>query len=478
MIQEKKQTEDSTSLVRGLGLLDSVFLLVAAIIGSSIFLTADGIARALPNPLLFVLVWLLGGVISLIACSAFAEIGSMYPGAGGQYVYLREAYGEKIAFLYGWMIFAVSGGGTIAALAVASALFLGSAFPGHLPQTVLFRAGVFALTKSQVIALIMIAAVTWVNVIGVRRGALLQNLATVIKLGAMLILVVMGFAIGKGSFQRESLSQHSVGNLVTQMGVPGFLSAIGVALIAVFWAYDGWVYITWVAGEVKDPKRTVPRAMTIGIILVTGIYVTMNVIYLYALPIEDIAHTSVVASTAATRLFSAGVGRWIAGMVSISCFGAMASCILSGARVYYAMAKDGVFFSSMARVHPRWRTPAFSLVTQSVWAGILTVSGRYDQLFTYVMFMMVASYVLTVIALFVLRRNKPAVPRPYRCFGYPWLPAVYVVFGTAWTINTIYARPKESIAGCAIVLLGLPGYFYWKARNKQPEIKLQEESEV
>jgi APA family basic amino acid/polyamine antiporter len=449
-------------------LLDSVLLLVGGIIGSSIFLTAKDIAGALPHPVLFVIVWILGGLISLCACFAFAELGSMFPDAGGQYVYMREAFGDLAAFLYGWMLFAVANGGSIAALSVASAAYLGGIIPGISQDHVIFSAAGIVLTRAHVVALISIVLVTWVNVAGLRRGALLQNVATWAKFAAMAAFVLLGFTIGKGDWHHfMSSNWTSAQGLSMGFGSGQLLSAFGVALIAVFWAYDGWVYITWVAGEVKDPRRNVPLAMVLGTLAVGVIYVSMNMAYVYALPLSEIAKHETIAHAAAVALFSPRAAVWLSAMIAVSCFGAMASLVLSGSRVYYAMAKDGVFFQNMAKIHPKWRTPALSLIGQGVWACLLTVSGRYDQLYTYVMFGMVLSYTLTVIGLFILRWKRPDTPRPYRCSGYPWLPAIYILIGTAWTLNTVVTRPKEALAGTIIVLIGVPGYLYWKRNSRK-----------
>jgi APA family basic amino acid/polyamine antiporter len=470
------------TLVRGLTLLDSVLLLVGGIIGSSIFLTAKDIAGPLPHPVLFLLVWVLGGMISMCACFAFAELGSMFPESGGQYVYLREAYGDLTAFLYGWMLFSVANGGSIAALAVGSAAYLGGIIPGISEAHVVLALGGFVLTRAHVVALLMIAAVTWINVAGLRRGALLQNVATWAKFVAMATFILLGFAIGKGDWRHftaheastvHGLSAHglSVHGLTMGMGPGQLLSAFGVALIAVFWAYDGWVYIGWVAGEMKDPRRNVPLAMMLGVLIVGVVYVAMNMTYLYALPIDEIARHETIAHAAAVALFSPAAAVWLSAMIAVSCFGALACAVLSSARVYYAMAVDGVFFRRMAEIHPKWRTPAFALIGQGLWAAALTLSGRYDQLYTYVMFGMVLSYTLTVIGLFLLRRERPDIPRPYRCAGYPWLPAIYVLIGAAWTLNTIITRPTEAFWGTAIVLVGVPGYLYWK-RSSRNNIKV------
>jgi basic amino acid/polyamine antiporter, APA family len=460
-------SDSRPSLIRGLSLLDSVLLLAGGIIGSSIFLTAKDIAGPLPHPALFLLVWVMGALISMCAAFAFAELGSMFPDSGGQYIYLREAFGDLIAFLYGWMLFAVANGGTIAALSVASAAYLSAIFPVISQEHVVLAAAGITLTRTHVVGLISIVVVTWINVVGLRKGAVLQNVATWAKFVAMGAFVILGFAVGKGSWGNFTRHGGSGTGIAMGMSTSQLVSALGIGLIAVFWAYDGWVYITWVAGEVKDPRRNVPRAMVLGIIVVAIVYIAMNMTYVYAMPLTEVAKHETIAAAAAEAMFSPRAANWLSAVIALSCFGAMASCTLSGARVYYAMARDGVFFQRMAQVHPKWRTPALSLIGQGVWACLLTVSGRYDQLYTYVIYGMVLSYTLTVIGLFVLRWKRPDIPRPYRCTGYPWLPAIYILLGTWWTINTIVERPKEALAGTIIVLLGVPGYLYWKRQSRK-----------
>jgi APA family basic amino acid/polyamine antiporter len=464
------QSDSKPSLIRGLSLLDSVLLLAGGIIGSSIFLTAKDIAGPLPHPALFLLVWVMGALISMCAAFAFAELGSMFPDSGGQYIYLREAFGDLVAFLYGWMLFAVANGGTIAALSVASAAYLSAIFPAISQEHVVLTAAGITLTRTHVVGLISIVVVTWINVIGLRRGALLQNVATWAKFGAMGAFVILGFAVGKGSWGDFTRHGGSSAGITMGMSTSQLVSALGIGLIAVFWAYDGWVYITWVAGEVKDPRRNVPRAMVLGIIVVAIVYIAMNMTYVYAMPLTEVAKHETIAAAAAEAMFSPRAANWLSAVIALSCFGAMASCTLSGARVYYAMARDGVFFQRMAQVHPKWRTPALSLIGQGIWACLLTVSGRYDQLYTYVIFGMVVSYTLTVIGLFVLRWKRPDVERPYRCAGYPWLPAIYVVLAGGWVVNTVFRRPHEAIASAIIVLLGVPGYLYWKRSRRNASV--------
>jgi len=457
------KSESQPSLVRGLSLMDSVLLLTGGIIGAGVFLTPKDIAAVLHTPSLFIGIWAVGGAITMLGCLAFAELGAMYPEAGGQYLYLREAYGDFIAFLYGWMVFTVYNTGGIAALAVGFGAYLAPVVPGLGNPAPILVVGGWVLTRPQVLALICIAVLTAVNVYGLRRGAILQDVSSWMKFVAIGAFLLLGMFFGKGSW-----SHFSAGAYAPQALNPRALApALGVALIAVFWGYDSWTYIGWVAGEVKHPQRTIPRSLVISILIVATIYVLMNVLYVYAMPISDIAQHETIARAAAERLFSPAAGVWISAMIALSSFGATSAAILSGARVYYAMAADGLFFRRMGTIHPRWRTPAFSLIIQGIWASILTLSGRYDQLFTYAIFMGVLASCLTVAGLFILRRKHPEMARPFRCTGYPWVPALYVLVSGAWALNTLYERPLESFGGTLIVLLGIPGYLYWKRTNRK-----------
>jgi len=298
---ETQPSRSQPTLVRGLSLLDSVLLLVSGIIGSSIFLTAKDIATPLPQPVLFLLVWVLGAVVSLCACFAFAELGSMFPDSGGQYIYLREAYGDLTAFLYGWMLFSVANGGTIAALSVAAAAYIGQVFPVVSQDHVILAVHGVLFTRAHLFGVLLIVVLTYVNVVGLRWGALLQNLSTWTKFTAMAAFVALGLVIGKGDWSH--FRSHGV-SLTMGLGPAGLISALGVGLIAVYWAYDGWVYITWVAGEVKDPRRNVPLAMVLGVLAVGAIYIAMNMTYVYALPLAEIARHETIAHAAAATLFS------------------------------------------------------------------------------------------------------------------------------------------------------------------------------
>ncbi len=446
--------------------MDAVMLLVGGIIGSGIFLTAAPIASAVHTPWFFLGIWLVGGVITLLACFAFAEMAAMFPEAGGQYVFLREAYGEFPAFLYGWMIFAVGQSGTIAALAVGFAEYFGAMLPfasAHVPVATILG---WSFTRGHIVSICAIVLLTTINVLGLKRGSALINVATWAKFAAIGTFVLLGLAIGHGHWSNYAVSIPADQPVTIGHVISGF----GVALIGVFWAFDGWVYVTWVAGEIKNPQRVLPRAMVLGVLLVGVIYLTINAVYLYALPITRVAQEETIAHAAAVTLFSSSAARWLSATIALSCFGAMSCAILSSARVSFAMARDGSFFHAMGRVHPRYRTPAFSLIALSSWSVVLALSGSFDQLYTYVMFMMVLSYLAAVVGLFVLRRTRPEVPRPYRCTGYPYLPALYVFMAGAWALNSVVTRPKETLIGIAIVFLGAPFYLFWHWRlKKHPE---------
>jgi APA family basic amino acid/polyamine antiporter len=321
-----------------------------------------------------------------------------------------------------------------------------------------FHAGPFALTRGQLVALLAIAIMTWVNVIGLRSAARLHNIATWMKFAAIAVFVGFGFIIGKGS------AAHFTAPAPTAHPTP-LLVAVGLALNGVFWAYDGWNYITCAAGEVKNPQRNIPLSLVLGVVVVGVVYVGLNVVYLYALPLAEVQQARTIAQSAAVALFSSGVGRWISLLIALSCFGAASVCTLAGARVVYAMACDEAFFPRLAYVHPRHRTPSLALIVLGAWSGVLALSGKYDELYTYVMFIGVIAYVATVVGLFVLRRKRPDVPRPYRCTGYPWAPALYLVAGSLWAAIIAWQRPKEAIAGIVIMLIAVPGYVYWKRQK-------------
>jgi APA family basic amino acid/polyamine antiporter len=455
-----KTTAESPKLLRRLTLRDLVLLTIGGSIGSGIFLTPQSVAANLPTPIPFLLVWFTGLVLTLAGCFAFAELASMFPETGGQYVYLRRAYGDFVGFLFGWMIFTVNMTGGTAALAVGFAQYAGVVVPQVAASKVVFTVAGHPFTMGQWLAVAAVAFITVVNVFGVKAGAIVQNMAAWTKFTAVAIFIAFGFVFGHGS--AAHFTQAAAGSRSTAVG-------FGVALIAVFWTFDGWVFAGYVSGEVQRPERTLPRGMVLGMSIVGTVYITMNLLYLYAMPIGQVASSSLVAQRAATLLFSPRLGGAIAALVAVSCFGGAAAALLAGARVYYAMADDGLFFRKMAEVHPRWHTPAFSLIAQGVWTSVLCLSGSYEQLFTYTMFMTVIFYAATVAAVFLFRKRMPDVERPYRCTGYPWLPALYVGVTGAWVINALIARPRESLSGTVIVLLGIPAYLYWQ-RQRRPRL--------
>jgi APA family basic amino acid/polyamine antiporter len=470
-ISENKQ---APTLVRALSLNDAVLFVIGAVIGSGIFANSADVAAALPAPVLFLGIWAAGGLICFFAAVAVAELGAMYPEAGGQYVYLREAFGEVVAFLYGWMMFTAGGTGGLATIAVAFAAYFGKALPifdadhaiwttagltwksGHMVSTA------WHLTQGDLVSIVVIALLTWINILGVRRAVTLQNVATWIKYIGIAGLVILAFTVGKGStahFTTGGVREAFHGGLYP------LLSAAGVAFIAVFWSYDGWVYVSAIGGEIRDAERNIPRSLILGISAIVAIYMLANAAYLYALPTSEIAKHTTVAETAAVTLFGPAVARWFALLVAIVCFGTLSCNVMGNARIAYAMAHDGLFFSRMGEVHPRYRTPAFALVAQGLVAAVIALSGTFDQLFTYAVFGMTLSYVACVIALFVLRRTQPNHPRPYCCAGYPWVPGLYIVLIGGWIINTVVQRPSEALSCLGLLAIGLPGYFWWKRKR-------------
>jgi APA family basic amino acid/polyamine antiporter len=464
-------TRPSPGLVRGLSFLDTVFLIIGGVVASAIFLTPADVAAALPSPLWFFLAWIAGGVVSLMAGFAFGELGAMFPEAGGQYVYLREAFGDFFAFQYGWLMFVAGSSGGIASIAVATARFLGKAIPALDADRVLMVSpgigwhaghivsGSWKFTAGDLVAIGSIVLLTAINVRGLRPAVIFQNVSTWLKYASFAVLLLFGFTIGKGNW-----SNFAVGDLSAPFhgGIYPFMSVLGVAFIAVFWTYDGWVYVSWAAGEVRDPERTIPRSLVLGIGIVMALYMAMNAVYLYALPIEQIAKQGTLAQAAATSLFSPAIAGVLALVIAISALSGNSSCILAGARISYAMGRDSLFFKRMGEVHPRFSTPHVALIAQGIWSAAIALTGTYDQLFTYTMFGMVLSYVACVVALFVLRWSKPGMRRPYRCFGYPWLPGLYVLLIGGWILNTVVERPNEAYSCMALMAIGVPGYVYWK----------------
>jgi APA family basic amino acid/polyamine antiporter len=453
--------DTKSGLVRGISLADATLLIVGGIIGTGVFLTAGDVAAATKTPLVFVAAWVAGMIVSWLASVSVAELGSMFPQAGGQYVYLREAYGEFVAFLYGWMIFSVNVCGSLAAIAVGFAYYLGAIIPALHAARPLFTYAGHTLNVGHVVAISALVFLTWINIVGLRPAILLQNLATWAKFIAIGAFLLLGFSLGHGhwsNFTQPPAVHYDFRTL---------LNGFGIALISVFWVYDGWVYITWVAGEVKQPERNVPRALVLSVVIVGALVIGTHVLYLYAMPLDAMAKEPTVGEAAAQALFFPSAGRLLGMLVAVAAFGAAAACVTSGARVYYAMAKDGVFFRKLADIHPRWRTPVLSLVLQCIWSCALVLLGRYDDLFTYAMFISVIAYALAASTIFVFRRKRPDMPRSYRCPGYPWVPVLYCVICGIWALNTLWERPLQSLGGIGIMFLATPAYFYWRSQKRR-----------
>jgi basic amino acid/polyamine antiporter, APA family len=449
-------------LERQLTLFDSVMIVVSGTIGASIFIVPADVLRAVPNPAVALLLWVAAGGITLMAGLACAELGAMYPEAGGQYVFIREAYGKFAAFLYGWVLFTAGNSGGLAAMAISSAIFFGRAFPQFSADQVAlafsFLGMHFAVTRGTLFAVGAVIVLTAVNLRSVKFAAWLQNVTAVGYLSALGLIVVIGLAFGHGSWSHFSPSENSNLTAVTWGG-------LGVGMIALFFSYDGWEFLSWVGGEIKNPGRNLPLGLILGILLIIVTYLLANVVFIYALAPAVMAQQPALADSAMTALFSHHVGRWVSLFIAAISFGAASVVVLGGARIYYSMARDGAFFRSMSRVHPRWKTPTVALIAQCVWVIVLIVSGRYEQLYTCFIFMMTLTYALTVGAVFILRRTQPDRPRPYRCAGYPWLPAVYIVVAVTFVISTLLTRPGESLAGLGMACLGIPLYLYWRFAN-------------
>jgi len=461
-------------LVRQLGTFDSIMMMVGIVIGSGIFLTTGIMAQSIPSAGLLLLAWLVGGVLTLTGALTFAELGAAMPHAGGQYVYLREAYGHLSGFLFGWILFLVSMGGSIAALGVGFAEYTGYFFPALSTQQIVFSVepGVFgvhhtfALSVGQLVAVGVILLLSFFNYVGVAFGKIIQNVITVVKIGAIVAFVVLGLSVGRTAPIDYTL--NPVGLSIGDLAV-GF----GVAIIAVSWAFDGWHNITYVAGEIENPRRNLPIALVGGTLIITALYVLVNFVYLAALPIGEMVGVVRIAERAAAALHGDIGAGLISAAVIVSIFGALNGAIFAGPRVYYAMARDGVFFRRVGEVHPRFRTPAFAVLLQAVWAGLLALTGSYEQLFTYVVFVSFIFWIAATAAVFVLRRRQPDLPRPYKTWGYPVVPLVFIVTMAALLVNTLFARPVESLAGLGITLAGIPVYYHWRQRSQravqQPE---------
>jgi APA family basic amino acid/polyamine antiporter len=448
-------------LVRGLGTWDAALLTIGSVVGTGIFITTGDMARVLPSPGLLLLVWAAGGLLTLAGALTYAELGVLFPRAGGIYHYLREAYGPLWGFLYGWIAFLVIMSGGIAALGVAFGEYLGSFFPYFSTRHVLLSVPVggwtWSLSGGQVAAVIAILLLTAINHLGLKEGAGVQNALTALKIGAILLIGVFGLLAKAPAASALTEPAHAL--------PPGLLAAFGVAMIAALWTYDGWYGVTCSAGEVRDPGRSLPRGLILGTAAVVGLYLLLNLVYVRALPISTMAETPRIAETAAAVLFGPGAARLVSLAVLVSTFGCLSSTILYSSRIYLPMAADGLFFPSLAAVHPRYRTPVRCLWAQTAWSLLLTLSGTYEQLYTYVVFSSVLFHAATAAAVFVFRRRRPEMPRPYRTWGYPVVPALFILACLLLIGNTLAEKPVESLLGVGLLVLGIPAFLIFRGRS-------------
>lgn len=443
-------------LIRGLSATDVTLITVGSVVGTGAFLTTADVARALPHAGLVLLAWVCGGIVAIAGALTYAELGTMMPRAGGPYHFLKEAYGPLFGFLKGWVDFLAIMSGGLAAIAVGFGEYLGSFLPFFSTRNVLASADIFGfdwkLTGGAVAGVLAIMFFTITSMVGVRESALVQNVITVLKIGSMVGLALLGFFVAPAV----------VPDYVSSVVPASLISAFGVAMIGVLWTFDGWYGATYLGGEMKDPSRDLPRAMIGGVVIVTALYVLLNVVYLRAIPVSDMPNHPRIAEAAAVALFGAGAAKIVSAAVMVSAFGCIGATILYSTRTYLPMARDGVFFKSLAKVHPKWRTPVACILAQGVWTIILTVSGTYEALYTYVIVVLFLFHAATGIAVFVLRVKKPDWPRPYRVSGYPIVPAIFVLTSLAFVFNALMERPTEALFGFGILLLGVPAYLYWK----------------
>jgi basic amino acid/polyamine antiporter, APA family len=463
----------SAELVKGLGLLDCTTIVMGSMIGSGIFIVGAEIAREVGSPGLFLLSWVISGVMTVSAAVTYGELAAMMPKAGGQYVYLREAFSPLFGFLYGWTLFLVIQTGTVAAVAVAFGKFVGYFFPwisetNYLlnfgSATVLGHQVALTFSTQQALAIAVLLGLGAVNILGLRTGAWIQNIFTVLKVGALVGLVGVGLWWEASRTGRPVTHTSFWGHAHLDTAT---LTILAVALVGPLFSSDAWNNVTFTGAEVRNAKRNLPLALLIGTAVVCSIYFFTNVIYVRTLPFAAIQHAP--EDRVATAVMEAIVGSKGAGLMAaaivISTFGCMNGLTLAGARVYYAMAKDRLFFSKVGKVNPKYHTPAVSLMVQAVWASLLTMSGTYNQLLDYVIFAVLLFYILTILGLFRLRRTRPDAPRPYRAWGYPVVPVLYIALALFIEWALLMHRPVRSLEGLGIVAVGIPIYFLWRRRR-------------
>lgn len=442
-----------------LSLLDSTAIIMGSMIGSGIFIVSADIAKQVQTPGMLLMAWIVTGVITILGALSYGELAAMMPKAGGQYVYLRESYNKMIGFLYGWTLFSVIQTGTIAAVAMAFALFTGVFIPEISPSNIVFSIGSFGISTQQLLAIAVIILLSGYNFREVKTGAILQNIFTITKVLALLLLVILGLYFGMnghGSSENFSPAFPDVIGWTT-------ISIFGAALTGSLFSADAWNNITFTAGEVRNPQRNLPLSLLIGTASVIGIYILANVAYIYVLGIDGIAaaDNKRLGSVMMQNILGSNGNFFMAAMIMVSTFGCLNGCILSAARVYYAMANDKLFFQPAAKLNKNG-SPSRALVFQCIWASLLCFSGSYGDLLDYIMFPVMIFYVLTVSGLFILRKKQPDAVRPYKAFGYPFLPAFYILLAATVAFFMLINNNSNCIRGLIIMLIGIPVYYIFK----------------
>jgi len=461
MSEKKPDSSDQHGLQRSLGIWSAAAIVVGTVIGSGIFIVPSAMVKNVGTPLTVFAVWIVGGLLSLFGALSYAELAAALPEAGGEYVYLREAYGRFWGFIYGWTQMWVAKSGSIATFASGFFIYLTYFRPelDHVWAVVPLPLGEggspLPIRYGQLLGMGLIAALALLNYSGVRASGNLQVIVTCIKVGLIAAIIVAGLSSSRGSGANFHTTVPAIG------GIPGFFAA----LVAALWAYDGWNNVSMVASEVRKPQRNLPLALILGTSGVIVIYILTNLAYFYVLPASAVASNDRVAGEMMQRILGSrgAAGVSIAAMISI--FAALNGSILSGSRVPFAMARDGLFFHRVARIHPVFLTPGVSILTLSTWAALLVLSGRYEQLYTYVIFSSVILYGMATASVIVLRLKRPSMYRPYRTLGYPIVPIIFVLGIACLVVSTLLKSPRESLMGLALILLGLPFYFYWKRRT-------------
>jgi APA family basic amino acid/polyamine antiporter len=450
--------------VKGLGLTSATTLVMGSMIGSGIFIVSSDVARQVKSPGLLILCWLIGAALTIIAALSYGELAAAMPHAGGQYVYLREAFGRLWGFLYGWTLFVVIQTGTIAAVAVAFAKYAGVFLPSISASNYLVGSGKLGVTTQQAVAIGVIVLLSLVNTRGIRTGALVQNVFTFAKVASLLGLVGLGFLLGRNPQAIAANFDNFWANANWSWAT---VALVGSAMVGPLFSSDAWNNVTFTAGEVRNPKRNLPLSLGIGVGTVSILYIACNFIYLSVLTLPQIqtAPEDRVATAVVSVMFGPVATKLMAIAIMVSTFGCCNGMIMSGARVYFTMAQDGLFFRRAGTLDPIHRTPLFALAIQCVWTVLLTLSGQYNDLLDYVIFAVLLFYILTIGGLFRLRRTRPEMDRPYRAVGYPVLPALYMLVAGVIEILLLWNKPTFTVRGLILVLLGVPVYFLWRKKE-------------